>query len=248
MGAPHRGRWSYACSKAIDEFLALAYYRERRLADGRGTAFQHRRTASDRAVRDGRADVRPSGPGRAADHGLWRRAASNAASVTSETWCGRLLDLIGSDEHYGEVFNIGSREEMTILELAERVKQVTGSALGDRDGSLRRGLRGGLRGHVPPCARHHQARGGNWLAPVFRLDDILQDVVASEQRALAQQGEGDGFPAGRVMTQVLVTGGGGFIGSHLAAHLLDQGYQVRVLDNFATGRRENLRPWRSTSS
>jgi nucleoside-diphosphate-sugar epimerase len=40
--------------------------------------------------------------------------------------------------------------------------------------------------------------------------------------------------------QVLVTGGGGFIGSHLAAHLLEQGHRVRVLDNFATGRRSNL--------
>jgi nucleoside-diphosphate-sugar epimerase len=40
--------------------------------------------------------------------------------------------------------------------------------------------------------------------------------------------------------QVLVTGGGGFIGSHLAAHLLERGYRVRVLDNFATGRRSNL--------
>ena len=36
------------------------------------------------------------------------------------------------------------------------------------------------------------------------------------------------------MTKVLVTGGGGFIGSHLAAHLLERGYEVRVLDNFAT--------------
>jgi len=40
--------------------------------------------------------------------------------------------------------------------------------------------------------------------------------------------------------RVLVTGGGGFIGSHIAAHLLESGYRVRVLDNFATGRRENL--------
>jgi UDP-glucose 4-epimerase len=40
--------------------------------------------------------------------------------------------------------------------------------------------------------------------------------------------------------RVLVTGGGGFIGSHLAAHLLEQGYRVRVLDNFATGRRANV--------
>lgn len=43
------------------------------------------------------------------------------------------------------------------------------------------------------------------------------------------------------MTRVLVTGGGGFIGSHVAAHLLEQGHHVRVLDNFATGRRENMR-------
>lgn len=42
-------------------------------------------------------------------------------------------------------------------------------------------------------------------------------------------------------TQVLVTGGAGFIGSHLAWHLLEQDYRVRVLDNFATGRRNNLR-------
>jgi nucleoside-diphosphate-sugar epimerase len=40
--------------------------------------------------------------------------------------------------------------------------------------------------------------------------------------------------------RVLVTGGGGFIGSHLADRLLRDGHEVRVLDNFATGRRENL--------
>src|SRR4051794_35177426 len=40
--------------------------------------------------------------------------------------------------------------------------------------------------------------------------------------------------------RVLVTGGGGFIGSHLVDHFLAAGHQVRVLDNFATGRRENL--------
>jgi len=40
--------------------------------------------------------------------------------------------------------------------------------------------------------------------------------------------------------RVLITGGGGFIGSHLVERLLHDGHDVRVLDNFATGRRENL--------
>jgi nucleoside-diphosphate-sugar epimerase len=42
------------------------------------------------------------------------------------------------------------------------------------------------------------------------------------------------------MTRVLVTGGGGFIGSHLVSRLAAEGDEVRVLDNFATGRRENI--------
>lgn len=45
------------------------------------------------------------------------------------------------------------------------------------------------------------------------------------------------------MSRYLVTGGAGFIGSHLAETLLERGQQVRVLDNFLTGRRENLAPF-----
>ena len=42
--------------------------------------------------------------------------------------------------------------------------------------------------------------------------------------------------------RVLITGGAGFIGSHLAERLLARGDQVVVIDNYATGRRDNLTP------
>ena len=40
--------------------------------------------------------------------------------------------------------------------------------------------------------------------------------------------------------KILITGGAGFIGSNLAQHFLTQGHHVRVLDNFATGKPENI--------
>ncbi|HOY66910.1 MAG TPA: SDR family oxidoreductase [Candidatus Ozemobacteraceae bacterium] len=45
------------------------------------------------------------------------------------------------------------------------------------------------------------------------------------------------------MQTALVTGGAGFIGSHIVAGLLEQGVRVRVLDDLSSGRRENLAPW-----
>src|SRR5450759_1017304 len=53
-------------------------------------------------------------------------------------------------------------------------------------------------------------------------------------------GSGPPRTQGRFAMKVLVTGGAGFIGSHLAGRLLEDGHEVRILDNFSTGRRSNI--------
>ena len=42
------------------------------------------------------------------------------------------------------------------------------------------------------------------------------------------------------MAKYLVTGGAGFIGSHIVARLREEGHSVRILDNFSSGKKENL--------
>ena len=49
------------------------------------------------------------------------------------------------------------------------------------------------------------------------------------------------------MSRVLITGGAGFIGSHVAEAFLAAGHDVSIVDNLATGRRENLPPGRASS-
>ena len=57
IGPPHLSRWSYACSKLMDEFLALAHARERAHAGGDRPPVQHRRAAPDRPIRHGAAAI-----------------------------------------------------------------------------------------------------------------------------------------------------------------------------------------------
>ncbi len=75
LGPTTKSRWSYACSKAIDEFLGLAYHREHQRARDDRPLLQHDRAAPDGPLRHGRPALRPPGPRRRADHRLRRRAA-----------------------------------------------------------------------------------------------------------------------------------------------------------------------------
>ncbi|ODT98365.1 MAG: nucleoside-diphosphate sugar epimerase [Planctomycetes bacterium SCN 63-9] len=126
LGPTSKGRWSYACSKAIDEFLALAYWRERRLPTILVRLFNTvgpRQTGQYGMVVPSFIKQALTGrPITVYGDGLQSRCFTDVGDVVRA-----LIGLMDHPEAIGEVFNIGSVEEITIRGLAERVKTLTGS-------------------------------------------------------------------------------------------------------------------------
>jgi UDP-glucose 4-epimerase len=95
-------------------------------------------------------------------------------------------------------------------------------------------------------ASHGCIGGGNRVQEspergLARMSSALQPSSRGEQFGLRRLSEFQLGLGTLAPVKVLVTGGGGFIGSHLVERLVADGHSVRVLDNFVTGRRENLR-------
>jgi len=126
MGATTKGRWSYACSKAIDEFLALAYWREKKLPSIVVRLFNTvgpRQTGRYGMVIPTLVKQALSGrPLTVFGSGEQTRCFGYVADVV-----GALVKLMDHAGAVGEVFNIGSNEEVSIKRLAERIKEMTNS-------------------------------------------------------------------------------------------------------------------------
>jgi len=127
LGPTSRGRWSYACSKAIDEFLALAYWRERKLPTVIVRLFNTvgpRQTGQyGMVVPTFIKQALTSRPITIHGSGEQSRCFADVGDVVSA-----LVALMEHPAAVGEVFNVGSSEEVTIRALAERVKSLTGSS------------------------------------------------------------------------------------------------------------------------
>jgi UDP-glucose 4-epimerase len=127
LGPTSKGRWSYACSKAIDEFLALAYWKEKHLPV---VVFRLFNTVGPRQT--GRYGmVIPNfvkqallgHPLTVFGDGTQSRCFTYISDVVDA-----LMKLADHPQAVGEVFNIGNgAEEVTILDLAQRVKARTAS-------------------------------------------------------------------------------------------------------------------------
>jgi UDP-glucose 4-epimerase len=177
LGPTSKGRWSYACSKMLDEFLAIAHWKERQLPTVIGRLFN---TVGPRQT--GRYGmVVPSFVGQAIagrpitvyGDGNQRRCFCHVADVVRA-----LADLMQRDDIYGEVFNIGSQHELRIKELAELVKQTTGSSseieLVPYDEAYEEGFED-MQRRIPDTTRIKERIG--W-EPKKSIEEILADVIA----------------------------------------------------------------------
>ena len=180
MGPTTTGRWSYACSKAIDEYLGLAYFKERQLPVTIGRLFN---TVGPRQTgRYGMVVPRLVGQALRGQRltvfgdGTQRRCFCHVGDVVRA-----MADLMACDSAPGGVFNLGSTEEVTILELADRILAATESTsevhLVPYEEAYDEGFED-MRRRVPDIGRVQAAIG--WQ-PDHSLDEILRDVIEFER-------------------------------------------------------------------
>ncbi len=178
LGPTSKGRWSYACSKAIDEFLALAYFKEKRLPVVIVRLFNTvgpRQTGRYGMVIPNFVKQALLGhPLTVFGDGTQSRCFTDVTDVVSA-----LVELAAHPEAVGRVFNIGNdREEVTISDLAQRVKEKTGSkseiVLVPYDEAYEEGFEDMPR-RVPDLRRVQQLLS---YQPKVDLDEIIERVAS----------------------------------------------------------------------
>ena len=185
MGPTSKHRWAYACSKAIDEFLALAYHRERRLPVIVARLFNTIRPRQTRRYKM----VIPNFV-RQALVGEPITVHGDGTQTRSFTYVGDvvrgLTALAAEPRAIGQVFNIGNAEEISIGQLAERVRAATGSTSPivfiPYDQAYEAGFEDMPR-RVPDLSKVHALVG---YAPSVGLDEILARVIEDQRAAIAQ--------------------------------------------------------------
>ncbi len=176
LGPTPKHRWAYACSKAIDEFLALAYWKEKKLPVIIVRFFNTvgpRQTGQYGMVIPNFVRQALAGePISVFGDGTQSRSFTHVHDVV-----GALLRLIAEPQAIGRVINIGNTQEVTILQLAERVKELTGSKSPIKiipyDQAYESGFEDMPR-RVPDLSRIKSLIG---YEPKHDLDDILTQVI-----------------------------------------------------------------------
>jgi UDP-glucose 4-epimerase len=176
LGPTPKHRWAYACSKAIDEFLALAYWKERQLPVIVVRFFNTvgpRQTGQYGMVIPNFVRQALAGePITVFGDGTQSRSFTHVADVVQA-----LLKLVKEPKAVGQVINIGNVGEISILKLAERVRELSDSKsmikLVPYDEAYESGFEDMPR-RVPDLTKVTALIG---YKPRFSLDDILSQVI-----------------------------------------------------------------------
>jgi UDP-glucose 4-epimerase len=177
LGATTKGRWSYACSKAIDEFLGIAYWHEKRLPVVIVRLFN---TVGPRQT--GRYGmVIPSFVSQALTNqpitvygdGNQSRAFGYVGDVVTA-----LAELAQHPAAVGQVFNVGNTEEITMNDLAHLIKQMTSSESEIIHIPYERAYEKGFEDmprRVPDIGKVQRLTG---YKPKLSLKEILTEIIA----------------------------------------------------------------------
>jgi UDP-glucose 4-epimerase len=200
FGPTSRPRWSYGVSKAIDEFLTLAYGSERGLPVVVGRFFNvigPRQTGAYGMVLPRFVDAAlAGGPLVVHDDGRQQRCFAHVADVIRA-----VLGLMATDAALGGIFNIGSDQPVTILELAQRViaavdSQTTaaGPTVAIEFQSYAQAYSENFedcRRRVPDLTRLRRLLD---FRPQFDLDQVIREVVAWKRRPKPGSRAQEGVP------------------------------------------------------
>lgn len=177
FGPTTRARWSYGVSKAIDEFLALAYWRQYQLPVVIARFFNvvgPRQTGSYGMVLPRFVDAALSGrPLTVHDDGRQVRCFGHVADVVRA-----VIELMHTPEAHGRVFNVGSDQPVSILDLAQRVVAIVNPSLAIEFQSYAEAYSPDfedVRSRVPDLGR---LRATIDYRPRYSLDDVIREVVA----------------------------------------------------------------------
>ena len=183
LGPPTHSRWAYACSKALDEWLALAYFREKGVPTILCRFFNTvgpRQTGrygmvipnfASQALRN--ADITVYGDGKQS------RCFGHVRDAVES-----IVRLIRTDKGYGEVFNVGTDREISIRELAETIRDAAGSSSSIVYVPYEEAYGAGvedMQRRVPDCAKLESVIG---FKPQTPLEQIIEDVVAEQRERL----------------------------------------------------------------
>ena len=176
LGPSSKHRWAYACSKLIDEFLALAYWKERKLPVIVVRLFN---TVGPRQT--GQYGMVIPNFVRQALAGQPITVFGDGTQTRSFTYVGdvvrALVSLIDEPRAVGQVFNIGNGHEISIADLAEKIRTLTGSESPivriPYDQAYESGFEDMPR-RVPDISKINALTG---YTPTVQLDEILDRVV-----------------------------------------------------------------------